>query len=1022
MVRKSGLSLFLTFIAVMIFAADFASAQQLQISGYVKDETGEALIGAGVVTADGKSGTVTDVNGHYTIVVGEADKILRFSSISYQIQEVFIDGRKTIDVVLKPDKSNVLNEIVVIGYGVAKKTDLTGAVSTVNMSDIEASPKTSIDQALQGRIAGVDVMNTTGEPGASTSIRIRGTRSINASNEPLIVVDGVLDAVSDMNEINSADVESISILKDASAAAIYGSRGANGVIIITTKKGVTSKPSITAKAEFGISQIARTIDYMNKDEFVRYLNDINYFRYSSSRTNPAYNASDYTNDTDWIKEITRVAPYQNYNLSLSGKFGNNFKYFASVAYNDQQGVIKKSSNQRFNSRLNLTFDFVKWFSLDLKLNFTYRSQDLNKANIGGTSFWDGAIYLSPIIGPEDTVNPLYENGTAINTPVAVINKVEKYRKQLTNNDVIEFTFRPVKGLTIKSQNALNVYQRHDYQFWPSSLPNRVEGEGSDAYRNEGDYITLNTENTVAYSNKFARKHNFNALIGFSAQKYNANNFSLKADGLLTDDLKWNNMAGVTSKENYTADSNSEQIVKESVFARVNYSYDGRYHLTMTGRFDGSSNFAQNHKWGFFPSAAFKWAAKQEQFLKHVRWLNELALRISAGRTGNDAIPSYRSLAAYTTTTSSYLFDGMQGVSIYPNRVANPNLTWEKTTMYNIGLDMSFFKNRLGVTVEGYYSRTNDLLLNLQLIQSTGYSSRLTNIGETSNRGFEITIDGKIFEKPKFGWSAQLTLTHNKQMVNDIGQEDYVSVLNSPGNTPFMMYGYKKGYPLNSLWGFQYAGVWHSESEVERNKVTKSYVSNTTSSSPTEILGYPRYVDQNNDGILSEEDLIYLGNSDPILYGGLQNTFTIKNLRIGFFFSYSIGGKIYNYSELSMAGSYTTNQYRYMLDGWHPVRNPESDIPRAGTDDRMLPSSFIVHDASYLRLKSANISYRFDLSKKPKALRDITVGVSGTNLFLLSKYNGFDPDVSTSDSSTLRRVDMGAYPQSRMIIFSLQIRY
>ena len=1009
------------FLSAFLLSGIDAFAQDMQIKGTVKDENGEALFGAGVLTADGKRGTVTDMNGNYTISVSSQDKILRFSFISYETQEVNIGGRTKIDVTLLPDKSNALNDVVVIGYGTTKKSDLTGSVASVKMGDLESGPKTSIDQTLQGRIAGVDVMNTTGEPGATTSIRIRGTRSINASNEPLIIVDGVLDAISDMSEINSDDVESISVMKDASATAIYGSRGANGVINITTKKGVTSKPSVTARAEYGVSQIARKLDLMNKDEFVRYLNDIQYFRYDASKTNPAYNASDYVNDTDWMNEITRIAPYQNYNVSVSGKVGTPLRYFGSVGYNNHQGVIKESSNERFNARLNLTYDFSKWFTLNLKLSYTLRKQSLNKANIGGTNFWDGAIYLSPLIGPSDRVNPLYENGTAINTPVAVLNLVEKFRELSTMNDVVEFVFKPLKGLTIKSQNSYTAYQQHDYQFWPSTMPNKVEGEGADAYRSEIDRRTLTTENTIAY-NRRIRRHNINALLGYSASTYTGNSFSLKADGLLTDALKWNNMAGITSKENYSATSGSDKVVKQSGFARINYNYDGRYHITATGRFDGSSNFAQNHKWGFFPSAAFKWVVTKEKFMRRERWINDLSLRLSAGLTGNDAISTYRSLAAYTTTTNSYPFDGSQGAAVYPNRIANPNLTWEKTTMYNFGLDMAFLKNRLAITVEGYLSYTKDLLLYLKTIQSTGYDQRMTNIGLTSNKGVELTIDAKIFEKKKFGWSTQFTLSHNKQMVEDIGQEDYVSVLNSPGNTSFMMYGYKTGYPLNSLWGFQYAGVWHNEQEFERNKILKSYVSNTTSNAAKEILGYPKYVDQDNDGVLTENDLIYLGNSDPVLFGGWQNTFNIGQLKIGFFFSYSLGGKIYNYSELSMAGSYTTNQYRYMLNAWHPVRNPESDYPRAGTDDRMLPSSFAVHDASYLRLKNASVSYTFDLAKKTRHLRDITLGVSGTNLFLITKYNGFDPDVSTNNESTLRRVDMGAYPQSRMVIFSLQVRY
>ena len=356
----------------------------------------------------------------------------------------------------------------------------------------------------------------------------------------------------------------------------------------------------------------------------------------------------------------------------------------------------------------------------------------------------------------------------------------------------------------------------------------------------------------------------------------------------------------------------------------------------------------------------------------MRWLDELSLRLSAGRTGNDAIATYRSLEAYGTTTNGYLFGGTQSASFFPSRVANPNLTWEKTTLYNAGLDFSAFDGRLNITVDGYYSTT---------------------------------------------------LSHNKQMVDDIGHEEYVSCLESGGNTNYMMYGYKTGYPLNALWGFQYAGVWKTTDQFERNRFTKSYISSSTGSDAQLMLGYPKYVDQNRDGILSEEDLIYLGNSDPVLYGGLQNTFNIGGLRIGFYFSYSLGGKIYNYSELAMAGGYATNQYRYMLDAWHPVRNPDSDLPRAGTDDRLVPSSLQVHDASYLRLKNATVSYTFDLRKKTRLLRDITLAVTGENLWLWTKYNGFDPDVSSEGtSSTLRRVDMGAYPRSRMFVFSIQLRY
>lgn len=997
-------------------------AQSLRITGQVLDENGDPMIGAAVMLPDGKTGTVTDINGKFVISVPKKGTILKFSSLNYSPREIAVNDSKALSVIMEPDQNNSLNEVVVIGYGTAKKQDLTGSVATVKMSDIADNPTPSIDQALQGRMAGVDIMSTNGDPGEATSIRIRGTRSINASNEPLIVVDGVIDAVQDIADINPADIENISVMKDASSTAIYGSRGANGVVLVTTKKGTTSRPSVSVKAQYGVAMLARELDIMNAEEFIRYRNDLAYFR-SGHKTDYAFDIDKYSNDTNWIREITRPAPYQDYALSVSGKVSNKLNYSGSLGLNDNKGIIKETGQLKITSRLNLSYDFTDWLTVGLKLSYTYRHVDQNRANIGGDNIYSGAIYLTPLMGPDDAVNPLYENGSKVNNPVACINNMDLQKEYHTNTNVADIVLKPVKGLTIKSQNSYTLYKRHDFSFWSVDLPARKEVEGSDAYRYEGNTKTLSSENTITYKTKFRGGHSFDALLGYSASQKLSNYLSLKATGLVAKDLTWNNMAGVTSKENLTPASGETKVINQSVFARVNYSYKGKYYLTATGRFDGSSNFAENNKWGFFPSAAFKWNIKNEKWMKGIRPVTEMSLRLSAGRTGNDAIAAYQSLQAYATSTASYPFDGSQGAMMYPNRIDNPNLTWEKTDLYNAALDMSFFKNRLSVTVEGYHARTKDLLLSVQTIASTGYTKRLTNLGRTSNTGVELSIEGRIIEKSHFGWTSNFNMSHNRQMVDDIGNEEYVAIANSPGNTSFMIYGYKKGYPLNSLWGFQYAGVWHNTDEVERNKYTHDYISNTSSSSASSILGWPRYVDQNKDGILSQEDLIYMGNSDPVLYGGWLNTFHIYNLKLSFFFSYSVGGKIYNYAELMMAGSYTTNQYRYMLNAWHPVRNPKSDLPRAGTDDRMLGSDLAIHDASYLRLKDVNVSYTFDLKKKVKWMRTITLGVSAQNLFLITPYNGFDPDVSTgTDTYIARRMDKGGNPRARTVVGSIQIKF
>ena len=1011
--------------------ATYAQAQGKDrvISGVVSDNEGHPLIGATVTTPDGKRGVSTDLNGAYKIMLSSTQGVIEVSYLGYKSQSLAVGNRTVINVVLSPDESLSINEVVVIGYGEVKKNDLTGSVTNVKMSEIKDAPVTSIDQALQGRVAGVDIMSTSGDPSATTSIRIRGTRSISASNEPLIVVDGVIDAVSDLSDINSSDIESISVLKDASSTAIYGSRGSNGVIIVTTKKGSgsLSKPNVTLKTDFGISQLARSLDVMNAREFMQYTIDRSFFNSAgfSNGTNNYYtniDPSSYGEGTDWLKAITRTVFTQNYNISVSGR-SKSTNYYANLGFNDTPGVIQDSGFRRFTGRFNINHKFAKWFELGFKSSYTFRHVDRNKAAIGGTNIWGGAIYLAPTIGVRDEYNPIYENSSRFNSPWATIHYNTDYQEQMSNTNVLIATFTPMKGMKIKSQNSYMVYQRHDYRFYPSTLPRKTEEEGAEAFRYEGDARRLTSENTISYSHKLKSGHKFDALAGFTAMSEIVNRFQLNAKGLISDNMLWNNMNAISSKENYTASTSFEKIVRESVLARLNYNYRSRYYLTLTARADASSNFAANNKWGFFPSGAFRWNIKNERWFKSKRWMNEFALRLSAGRTGNNAISVYRSLEAYGTSTSGAVFDGSQAITVYPSRLENPDLTWEKTTLYNAAIDFGAFDNRLNVSLEGYFSRTTDLLLTLQTAHVTGFTSRYTNIGSTTNSGFELTIESRNIVNPKFQWNTTLTLSHNNQMVEDIGHEEYIAALSSGGNSPFMMYGYKAGYPLNSLWGFKYAGVWKSAEEFERNQYTHTYVSSTTGNNPMTMRGYPKYVDTNNDGILSEADLVYMGNSDPWLYGGLQNTFYIGRFKLGVYFTYSLGGKIYNYSELAMGGGNSSNQYRYMIDAWHPVRNPESDLPRAGTDDILVPSDLQIHDASYLRLQNVNLSYTFDLRKKTKALRDITLSFVGNNLWLLSKYNGFDPDVSTeSDGSTLRRVDLGAYPRSRTFVFSVQIRY
>lgn len=1013
----------LILLLFLVCSIPLHAQKTVTVSGFVSDGQNAPLIGATVMVKGTSNGVMTDTDGKYTLTVSEGD-VLQALFTGFVPEEVLVGKEDRINFILREDRE-LLDEVVVIGYGSAKKSDLTGAVTSVKMNDIRDVPAYSIDNAMQGRVAGAEIMSTTGEPGATTTIRIRGTRSVEASNEPLIVVDGVVDAISDLNDISPEDIESITVLKDASSTAIYGARGANGVILITTRQGSgsLSRPNVSFHANVGFSQLPRKLDLMNASEFARYRNDISVFDSENPKPDVPVSGLVYKDPlsltgTDWIDEVTRVGAYQNYSLAVSGRDKDN-NYLISFSYNDNEGIMDNTGQQKLSGRVKYTRKLYKWMSVTYNGFYTYRKQNPAVTSIGGTAQYRSAQYLSPMIKPTDSVNELEDAERRFDNPRAVIENTTYLRTYNTATNSLTVDITPIKNMAIRSQFSYSDIRKSEFKYITGDLPTKAENDGGEATRIEVGEVSLSNETTARYTYRSKNKrHTFTPLLGFSAYRRVSNTLSAYGKGYSDDDVKWNNMVAVPDKSTYNLSTSYFAIQKLSVFARADYNYRSRYYLTVTGRYDGASNFAANNKWAFFPSAAFRWSVSKEKFMRRAWWIDDLSLRLSVGRTGNDAISAYRSLAALTASAKGYVFDWSQPAAFYQHRAASPDLTWEKTDQYNVGIDAAFLQKRLNITAEAYYSRTSDLLLKVQIPIQTGFNSRYENIGVTSNKGVELTIESVNVDKKNFQWLTSFTMSHNTQMVEDIGDVDYVSAYNAP-NSQYMMYGYVKGYPLNSLWGFKYAGVWKSDEEFTANEETKEYAIYT------KRLGSPRYYDINHDGSLNQKDLVYLGNADPILYGGLQNTFYWKGLKVGVYFVYSLGGKIYNISELFMAGSTSTNQYRYMLNSWHPVRNPDSDLPRAGqTAGAALPSSFMVHDASYLRLKNVSIAYTFDFRKKDNHIfREITVGVSGDNIYLWKYYNGFDPDISSEGSSSiLRRADIGAYPKARTFMFNLNLKF
>ena len=1021
--------------------ADAQSVKQGRIKGLVTALSDNSSLGGVSISAANAAGkeavrVISDSLGQFELRRLEADSVytLTLERVGYSkyIVKNVLAGSKNINSVFvqMAALNSLLPDIVVIGYGEVKGKDLTGSVATVNPDVLQNTAVMSADMAMQGRVAGVDIMAASGEPGAPASIRIRGTRSITATNEPLIVVDGVFDAISSLTDVNMADIASISVLKDASATAIYGSRGSNGVIIVTTKKGKKGKPNITLKTDMGFSELPTRLDLMNATEFAQYRNDFALFATSDNfgviDGNTPQSLYPYPNPlamgegTDWVKEMTRKAMYSNTLLSISGGSAKS-TYYASINYNNTDGIIQKSGAKRFTGRFNIDYQLTNWMKVGYNYNYTTRNDRKNVVTIGGTNWWNAAVYLNPLIKANSNFNDLWYSGQKFNSPRVMLDlDVQNYEKRDMGTNSVFIDITPAKSFKWYTQLTHYKYQMHQFQYEPGTLPAKADNEGGVAYRAENTNQNLTAQSTLTYSKNWAGAHHIDAMVGINGQNNKWDNFSLQGKGYLSDDVSWNNMGAVPDKENLTAGSSNVSSTLLSYLSRVNYNYKSRYYVTLTARQDGASNFAANNKWAFFPSAAVKWSVDKEPFMKNVRWVNDLAIRASAGRTGNSGIAAYRSLSALGSSTGGYLFEGSQPVAFYPIRLASDNLSWEKTDMYNVAADFSLLKRKISVTVEGYLSYTSDLLLDVQTPTQTGYTTQLANVGKTRNKGLELTVSSNNISKSGFLWNTTVTLSHNRQRVMEIGNYDYVNVYGAYSSS-YMMYGYKKDYPLNALWGFKYAGTWKSAEEIARNKTTKAYIS---SSNAQYTAGSARYLDVNHDGVFNEQDLVYLGNSDPDIYGGIQNDFRLGNYFISTFFNYSLGGKIYNISEQWMGnGSPNTNQYRYMLNAWHPVRNPNSDIPRAGSNDG-IASDRMVHDASYFRLKNLAVGYTWNTARLTNgAVRDIQFVISGDNLFVWKKYNGFDPDVSSqSGTSTLRRVDIGAYPKPRTYMFSVQARF
>lgn len=971
----------------------WANATDRKIIGTVTDERGEPIIGVNVVEKGTTNGVITDIEGKFAFSVAE-NAILQVSYIGYISQDIRIGSQTNITILLHEDLQ-VLDEVVVIGYGVQRKSDLTGAVASVKAEVIENQPVTRIDQALQGIIAGMQITSESGAPGSGTTIRIRGGNSINGSNEPLYVIDGIIGG-GDLSMINPSDIQSIEVLKDASSTAIYGSRGANGVVLITTKMGKgTEGVRLNYHGYFGIQNAEKFLDVLNGPDYAQWRNE--YERYFGREEIFDVNTVAHT---DWQKQIYHTAPITEHNLSLS-KGTQKGNYFLSVNYLNQEGIMHKTNFHRYQIRFNLEEEINKYFKMGAALSVAYTEKDNPVLNSSGMA----TLPVLPVYDEEGNIysqDPL--TGTKTNTPVAQKEYILGNTTSLRGLGNVYAIITPLKGLTVKTSFGFDLNRTKTNSYQSVNLPTRV-------YAKSGGYASVNTlfpityqnENTINYQFEL-NKHRLDIMGGWTVQQYKQEFMNSSASGFTNDVTLYHAMetAEPTTKDIQTGESEWSMV---SGLFRLNYVYDNKYLLTVSGRSDASSRLAPGNKWAFFPSAAVAWRLSEESFIKDMDMeaLSDLKLRTSYGRSGSQAIAAYSTLDKLQSGET--VMGEAQAIQFTKASVSNKKLGWEKTDQIDVGLNLGLFKGRLNVELDWYYKKTTDLLLYRELSYQTGFSSILENVGSVKNRGFEIAINSVNINAKDFQWTSVLTLSTNKSEVVDLAGKDFLE--NGLGSRLIV------GEPIGTFFGTKYLGTWKEGEIPEGSKF---------------LPGDPKMTDVNNDGAYTVADAMVIGNAEPKFYGGLGNTFRYKDFTLDLFFDFSYGNDVYDLYATNGYSGYNTNLYSSAKKRWSP-QNPASNIPTAGSGFKYIYDTYagkggcslFIQDGSFLRLKNLNIEYK--LPSFTPGIRSFSVYGSVSNLFTLTKYDGYTPDVNYAGTHATRRgFDSNVYPQSRTFIVGVKMGF
>ncbi len=980
------------------------------LTGTVKDTKGAALPGVTVLLKGTTTGTTTDASGNFTLQVPSASGTLVFSFIGYSAKEVAITGTGPINVVLE-DNAKSLDEVVVVGYGTQRKTDVTGALTSISPKEFAQQPVTRIDQVLQARAAGVQVTQAGGAPGGEARVRIRGANSVLGNNDPLYVVDGFVGA--DFTTVNPNDIESIQVLKDAASTSIYGSRGANGVVIITTKKGTKGGFNVTYEGQASTSEVIKKWDVLGAADFAEITNQ----RSAALGSSPIFTQAQIdqyraNGGTDWQDLVFRRAWGQQHQLSVSG--GNEKTTFLiSGNYLNQDGIIENTGYKRYIVRSNINSQLNDKISFRLNVSGT-RIQNHNTGLIGGTANpVVQALAWSPTTMPYDANGKIIASdpvGSVATNPVALLYDRDFDVDRNIANIVGGANFKlPVNGLALDLQYAVN-YANTQGKFFNGV---DVTRGNPNANRTSNEQITLQSTNSLTYTRSFNEVHNINAVAVFEAQQFTDNSFSAMGNTLKFPSLGYYNLPLAGS---YTVGSGFTKWTLLSYLGRVNYSFKDKYLFTAAVRRDGSSKFAEGNRYSVFPSVAVGYNLAEEDFLKNTNLFSTLKIRGSWGMTGSQAINPYATLSAYNSNVAVAFNNSGIISGIQLGNPGNLNLKWETTKQTDVGLEVGFLNGR--ITFEGDYfvKNTTDLLLNQSLPAYVGGGTQTINVGEVQNKGFEFSLGATVLETNGLNWTSNLNMSVVKNQVVSLGgiaeripQGTNVGAGMST-TSEFMLI---PGRSLGSYWGYKYLGTW-KPSEAEE---AKRYKANP---------GDSRYEDVDNDGAINANDFQIIGKGIPTTTAGWNNTFTYKNLTLNVFFQGVFGIDKLNYTRAAaMSGSGDARQYilSEIKDRYIPGVNETSDIPAfSSTNVVFTQSSRFMENGNYVRLKNVSLAYNLPASVIGKG--NIKVFASGVNLLTFTKYKGIDPESSNIGASTdtAQGIDYGAYPNSKMYTVGLNLSF